>query len=56
MSESRRQVAVRLGGKAGVDPRTARRWLDGEEVQILAVARALEVAAKELGIKRKATK
>jgi hypothetical protein len=48
---SRRHEAVMLAAKAGVEPRTAARWLAREGVQ-RASATLLELAAQELGIER----
>jgi hypothetical protein len=43
------QKAVRLAAETGVNPRTARRWLEREKVAP-GSSYALEVAARKLGI------
>lgn len=48
---SRRHDAVKLAAKAGVEPRTAGRWLAWQGVR-RASAVVLERAAEELGIAR----
>lgn len=48
----RRRDATKLAAAAGVDVRTALRWLDGQQLQSYATAQALSDAAKRLGIKR----
>lgn len=49
--DSRRDDAHRLAAETGVDPRTAKRWLDGQRVYV-ATNNVLSKAAKELGIYR----
>jgi DNA-binding LacI/PurR family transcriptional regulator len=47
-----RQIAVR----AGVDPRTVARWLDGEFLKSLATASAIQISIGELGYERFASR
>jgi hypothetical protein len=52
MQGSKRQVAVRLAGSAGVDPRTAQKWIDGVPLMNAALEQALTMAAARLKIRR----
>ncbi len=55
MSDDRRRDALRLAAETRCDPRTAEKWLTGEEVQGSA-GYALERAARDLKIKRRKPK
>ena len=51
MLTKQKRNALALAAEAGVDPRTAARWLAGQPV-MPGQQQALELAAKKLGIKR----